>query len=53
MKYTVKRKNDGEWQITLKLDSQNNLKMIILADKTGDIKDYNLLAMNLLKDLQE
>ena len=27
--------------------------MIILAEKTGDIKDYNLLAINLLKDLQE
>jgi len=27
--------------------------MIILADKEGDIKDCNLLAINLLKDLQE
>jgi hypothetical protein len=35
VKYSVKRKNDGEWQITLKLDSQNNLKMIILANKEG------------------
>jgi hypothetical protein len=35
------------------MDSQNNLKIIILADKEGDIKDYNLLAINLLKDLQD
>ena len=47
----MKQKAEGEWQILVKLDSHRNLKMKILVNEQGDIKDYNLIAQNYLKEM--
>lgn len=54
VEYTVgQRTEDNQIHIVFKLSSASNMKLVVLAKENGEITDYNLLAQNAFKKIQE
>jgi hypothetical protein len=49
--YEAAAREEGNWNVVFKLSPSSNGKMIILADDVGRITDYNLVALNGLREL--
>ena len=47
--YEMVQKEENEWHVIFKIVTSNNSKMILLANPSGNITDYNLASLHLLR----